>query len=770
MSAQPYRSGGEPDTSPLVLDQPIEQNESVDYAVAPEFAPGDWQSHQVEQAKAGGRMVLGSVLIILGALWVGYSAWAAGRSLSGVSIASPAVAQWIALATGPLALMGLVWLMFGRTRRKEAEQFTRSVVAMRNEARALQDILGALSNQIDRNHAALGTMAGDLMGLGDEAATRLRTVTADLDAGAMRLQQQGLVLDQVADNARRDIGVLLADLPVAEETARRMSEQLRGAGQSATEQARQFEIQVRALTERTVEADAAVHDAAQRLVAHLTHIESAGAAATTRVGEAGESTKAEVDAVLARAAEALDEIRGGIDGQAKAVLALVEQSRVGLGQAGADAAERLSERLGSAGSAVDSLSQRIAEQERASQSLVANLDTGLAALDERFAALAESGDERSARVANVLARLRSEIEALSTDTGAHDQAILAISDRTQALREGMTMLSTAIQNELSGALDDAEGRASRLLATSSEAHPLIIGARDAAVEAGERIAASASEAETLQQRVSAALSGIQEGVGSAEQRLADLGDAISRANADAMQLSGESAPALMSALTQVREAASHASERARAAIAEAIPASAVQLGDAAREALERAVREAVEDKLAEIDRLAAQAVTTARNASQQLTAQMLSIGQSAAALEAHIEKSREAARKDDGEDFTRRVALLMDSMHSASIDVQKILSDEVDERAWNSYLKGNRGVFTRRAVRLIGNSEGRALQAHYDSDPEFNGSVNRYIADFEAMLRRVLAERDGGMIAVTMMSSDMGKLYAALSQAIERRR
>ena len=30
--------------------------------------------------------------------------------------------------------------------------------------------------------------------------------------------------------------------------------------------------------------------------------------------------------------------------------------------------------------------------------------------------------------------------------------------------------------------------------------------------------------------------------------------------------------------------------------------------------------------------------------------------------------------------------------------------------------------------------------------------------------RRVLAERDGGMIAVTLMSSDMGKLYAALAQ------
>jgi hypothetical protein len=66
--------------------------------------------------------------------------------------------------------------------------------------------------------------------------------------------------------------------------------------------------------------------------------------------------------------------------------------------------------------------------------------------------------------------------------------------------------------------------------------------------------------------------------------------------------------------------------------------------------------------------------------------------------------------------------------------------------------------------------ETRAIAAHYDSDPEFHGSVNRYVHDFEAMLRRVLAERDGGMIAVTLMSSDMGKLYAALGQAVDRRR
>jgi hypothetical protein len=109
-------------------------------------------------------------------------------------------------------------------------------------------------------------------------------------------------------------------------------------------------------------------------------------------------------------------------------------------------------------------------------------------------------------------------------------------------------------------------------------------------------------------------------------------------------------------------------------------------------------------------------------------------------------------------------------MHSAAIDVGKIMADEFDEKAWSAYLKGNRGVFTSRAVRLIGGSEGRAIRAHYESDVEFQRSVNRYVADFESMLRRVLAEREGGIIAVTLMSSDMGKLYAALSQGIDKRR
>ena len=770
MSTNPYRAQGS--RYPDDQQEHIPAVEGEEVHSEPQFDRMNWAEirdvHGV--ASEGGRQVLGWGLSILALLWTAYAAWSAGRSLATEPLTSPQIAQWVAILAGPLALVGLVWLMFGRTRRKEAEKFTRSVIAMRTEARALQDVLGALQVQIAENHRSLGVMAGDLMGLGDQAATRLGHVTSQLNEGSRTLAEHGAALDRAAEAARADIGVLLTDLPQAEDSARRMAETLRDAGRSAVQQAGQFEAQVGSLSAQAQQADVIVREASERLLANLGQIESAGSAAAASVAEAGDATRSGIDQLLSRSAEALTEIRTGIDAQATAVSALIAQSQAGIGRAGIDASEMLGERLASAGSALDGLTARIAEQERASQRLMADLDTGLAALDDRFMDLARSGDERAGHIQTALNRLRTELEELSATTTAQDSSLDGLADRTQRLRDGLDQLGIALAGQMSTTLGEAEAGAARLLASAEAARPHIEQMRNAAIEAENRIESGASTVETQQERLAALMTSVDLGVGQAEQRLTELSAAIAAASEEADRLSNETGPALVNALVQVREAAAHAAERAREAIAKVIPESAGNMSEATRKALEQAVRESVETKLAELDQVAANAVNRAREASDKLTAQMLSIGQSAVALEAHIERSREAQMKDSGEEFARRVALLMDAMHSAAIDVQKILSDEIDDKAWNHYLKGNRGVFTRRAVRLLGGTESRAIHGQYESDPEFQNAVNHYVHDFEAMLRRVLAERDGGMIAVTLMSSDMGKLYAALAQAVEKRR
>ena len=116
------------------------------------------------------------------------------------------------------------------------------------------------------------------------------------------------------------------------------------------------------------------------------------------------------------------------------------------------------------------------------------------------------------------------------------------------------------------------------------------------------------------------------------------------------------------------------------------------------------------------------------------------------------------------------MSLLIEALNSASIDITRTLAPEVSDSAWAAYLKGDRGVFTRRAVRLLDTGEVRQIASLYDADGEFRDRVNRYIHDFEAMLRAVLAQRDGSPLGVPLLSSDMGKLYVALAQAIERLR
>ncbi|HVI06453.1 MAG TPA: hypothetical protein VM711_10220 [Sphingomicrobium sp.] len=750
--------------------EPLELTTAGGDLVEPLFDQGQWLQQTAEESGAGGRQVLGIALSVLATLWLAYTAWSAGRNLLGQSPSSPQIAQWVAEAAGPLALLALLWLIFGRTRRKEAERFTRSVVTMRSEARSLEALLEVLSQRIHDSRSELTMISRHLMELGDETTGKLGGITHEFDRSAEKLKQHGEALDRAAEAARVDVAVLLEDLPHAAENARAVAEHLRAVGSESSERAALFGKRANELAQRTRDVDAQISEATERLNSRLSEIENAGAIATARVGEAQAAYSGTLDVLLEKTAATLDQIRSGIDIQAAAVAALVAQSSAGIGKAGADAAESLATNIDRASTSLEGLSGRVAEQDRASQHMIAEIERGLAAIDQRFTELAASGDERANRFLESLTRARADLDTLAAQAETQDGAIGTLSERTTVLRTNIEQLATEIREGVGTAIGEAQGGAARLAEVAAAARPEIGWLRDAATEAGERLSATASQITEQRERFSALLASVDGGVEDAQSKLAQLASTLVQVEREATNLTAETGPALISSLVQVKEAAGHAAERAREAIETAIPEAAGKLSKEAAQALERVIRESIEDRLRNVQDVAARAVDSARAASDRLTEKMITLGRTASALEAHIEQTSKEQREKDSEAFAKRVALLIDSMHSAAIDVGKIMADEFDEKAWNSYLKGNRGVFTSRAVRLIDGSESRAIRAHYEDDSEFQRSVNRYIADFESMLRRVLAERDGGMFAVTLMSSDMGKLYAALANAIDKRR
>ena len=749
---------------------PVELLSAAADFVEPSFDEQQWREQSVEERGAGGRQVLGIALSVLAALWLAFTAWSAGRVLAGQPLSSPQVAQWVAIAAGPLAILGLAWLIFGRTRRKEAERFTRSVVTMRTEAQSLEALLEVLSQRITDSRSELTMISQHLMQLGDEATGKLGGITREFDSSSEKLRNHGEALDRAAEAARNDIAVLLDDLPRAEGTARALAEQLRSIGSESAGKAAQFGRQVTELSERTQSADQLVAEATDRLAARLAEIETAGVAAAARVGEAESAYSGTLDALLERTSATLEQIRSGIDMQSAAVSALVDQASAGIGKAGADAAESLAANISQASNALGGLSSRVAEQERASQRMLAEIERGLALIDERFTELSSNGDERANRFLESLTRARTELDTLASHATTQDDAIGSLAERTESLRGSIERLAGEIRESVGIAIGEAQGGADRLATAATAARPEIEWLRDATVEASEKLSATGAQIVEQRERFTTLLSSVDTGVEDAQVKLAELASTLAQVEREVTSLSAETGPALVASLLQVKETAAHAADRARETIEAVIPETAGKLSQEAAAALERVIRETVEDQLRNVEVVAVKAVESARSASDRLTQQMFTLGQTASALEAHIEQTSKEQREKDSEAFAKRVALLIDSMHSAAIDVGKIMADEFDDKAWNAYLKGNRGIFTSRAVRLIGGSETRAIRSHYENDSEFQRSVNRYVHDFEAMLRRVLAEREGGVIAVTLMSSDMGKLYAALAQAIDRKR
>ncbi len=254
-------------------------------------------------------------------------------------------------------------------------------------------------------------------------------------------------------------------------------------------------------------------------------------------------------------------------------------------------------------------------------------------------------------------------------------------------------------------------------------------------------------------------------------------DEIARLENSLTKLGAQSAQLSDSARTELRDAISFLKQSAREAIGEIESGTAInvkeiaeKIGEESSLAIDNALRSRTDNAVAELEAAVTKASSAGRIAATNLRDQLTKVNELAGNLEARVNRARERAEEQVDHDFSRRVALITESLNSNSIDISKALSNDVTDIAWTSYLRGDRGIFTRRAVQLLNHTEARDIAEVYAEDPEFAENVSRYIHDFEAMLRVMLSTRDGHALGVTLLSSDMGKLYVALAQAIERLR
>jgi hypothetical protein len=236
------------------------------------------------------------------------------------------------------------------------------------------------------------------------------------------------------------------------------------------------------------------------------------------------------------------------------------------------------------------------------------------------------------------------------------------------------------------------------------------------------------------------------------------------------EMAGEANERLVSSLLRVRETTRAAAESSRKILDDELAHISDTLTEQNREALATALDTQVAAMNEAVKEAVDRNISLSETAASMVGKQLGELDEMAASLQSRIADSKNNLESVQDDSFARRMVLLTESLNSTAIDVAKILSNDVTDTAWAAYLKGDRGVFTRRAVRLLDNGEAKIIATHYGEDSEFREHVNRYVHDFESIMRLLLSTRDGNAIGVTLLSSDIGKLYVALAQAIERLR
>ncbi|HWI87310.1 MAG TPA: hypothetical protein VNT42_13440, partial [Sphingomonas sp.] len=376
----------------------------------------------------------------------------------------------------------------------------------------------------------------------------------------------------------------------------------------------------------------------------------------------------------------------------------------------------------------------------------------------------------TADLAEHVVALSTHADALSRALGGSNQTAETLLGRVAQLREQAEASSTTISDTIPAALVRIRLHAEQSLQAITTAGTQTESLNEAAAAVGERLA----EAEVLLERQRAALNDV---AGQADSRLAGLTeqtrileDLLAKAGAEVRSLSEGASGQLVEALGQVRDTATRAADEARDAFTAAIPRVAQRMSESAARAMSAALADVGKQEIAAIGATSEQAIQAAQHAAERLNRQLLTIAETSTAIEARIEANRADTEAHDTQSFARTAGLLIEALNSTAIDVAKIFSNEVTDEDWKAYLRGDRGIFTRRAVKLLDRADAGAIVQRYNEDGEFRDQVNRYIHDFEALVRRVMATPEGTPIATTMLSSDTGKLYVALAQAIERLR
>jgi len=659
----------------------------------------------------------------------------------------------------PALLIAVSWLLMVRNSSREASRFGNVAALLRNESDLLNHRMRTVNEEISLAREFLSQNARDLESLGRRSSQKLMDSAQVLATALADSDEKAKTLEAVSQSANTNLEQLRKHLPVVTSAAKDVTNQIASAGNNA-------QIHIKALIatlERVRDAGKSVRDyvdgvevraddMAVKLEKSLSSsaklLDLRSAEALDRSAEMATLMDSASQAISSGIAQASGDIDSILTDSQEQIQSSLSELRQALGEVGSQTEQeeaRIRALIASISAHIHSSAQQISEVDRVATDQTSKLATAVSALGESTRNVGSALTDNQLVTQQLIEQSHTLLESLGTANHEISEIIPAAMDGLSLqLSEGVAQVKSALSNaqsleELSGSMLEKLNALEQIIATQRDTVNALMSQSDAHFAARH-------------------------------EQVDALGSSLRQTQSLLQEMSDAANDQLVTALLRVRESTRAAAESSRKILDDELIHIAEKLTDQNRTALAGALDAQVASMNSAVQEAIERNVELTKVASGLVVKQLTDLEDMTIRLESRIADSKNSFESVHDDSFARRMVLLTESLNSTAIDVAKILSNDITDTAWASYLKGDRGVFTRRAVRLLDSGEAKIIANHYGDDSEFREHVNRYVHDFEAIMRLLLSTRDGNAIGVTLLSSDIGKLYVALAQAIERLR
>lgn len=482
-------------------------------------------------------------------------------------------------------------------------------------------------------------------------------------------------------------------------------------------------------------------------------VQTALEATSQSLGAQSNALSSTIDEALSRTSAALDSTREGVQAQTNAMLASVDQARTTIDHIGGEAATAIAERLASLTTDLLGLGTTLDTQADRATSLISTLEDQMQRFDRALATSTEQGDATLISVNERLAQVQSTLADIAIPVSQADTRLAGLIGHMKTLDDAAGVFFNQLSDAVPAAVPGLEDLASRLGRLQDDANALT-----SPIEAG------ADTLATAQSRLEAAGNALEAATDALQSRLASAETTLSSLTASTENQAMAATASLLESFSRIKDIAAQAAGTMRETLSGVVAEAEEALDRTATTKAEAAFGAPVRTALAALESQQNAAAAAAQAAAERVTNRLMALTQTVTTVETHFDKRQTEVEIRERSSLSRRAAELLANLKDQAIDLTRLLALDIEDQAYEEWLAGDRSRFLRSLALALDGDVGRAISRHLVHDTVFRIDAARFTQDFEALIAHVTTDRQGRTLAATLLASDPGKLYLALSR------